>query len=318
MNQTTYSRQRYTWNKISQIWVLYATVPKDYCDTYNLCGAHGNCISTQSPVCQCLEKFTPKSPESWNSMDWSQGCVRNKPLDCKKGDGFVKYVGLKLPDATNSWVSKTMNLKECRSECLQNCSCMAYTAANIKEGSGCAIWFGDLIDIRQFPVAGQEIYIRMNASESRGNKEENNQIDRGPKEDLELPLFQFTTIAKATNDFSFNNKIGEGGFGPVYKAWRLWKDGKPLELIEALPGETFNLSEVTRCINISLLCVQQHPDDRPSMSTVVWMLGGENTLPQPKEPGFFKGSGPYEPSSSSSNIELSSANEITTSLMYPR
>jgi hypothetical protein len=52
--------------------------------------------------------------------------------------------------------------------------------------------------------------------------------------------------------------------------------------------------------------VQQHPDDRPSMATVVWMLGGENTLPQPKEPGFFKGSGPFGPSSSSSNIELSS------------
>jgi hypothetical protein len=34
---------------------------------------------------------------------------------------------------------------------------------------------------------------------------------------LKLPLFQFTTIANATNGFSFNNKIGEGGFGPVYK-----------------------------------------------------------------------------------------------------
>jgi hypothetical protein len=166
MNQTTYIRQRYTWNEINQTWVLYATVPKDYCDTYNLCGAYGNCITSQSPVCECLEKFTPKSPESWNSMDWSQGCVRNKPLDCQKEDGFVIYVGLKLPDATNSWVNKTMNLKECRSECLQNCSCMAYTAADIKEGSGCAIWFGDLIGIRQFSAAGQEIYIRLNASES--------------------------------------------------------------------------------------------------------------------------------------------------------
>jgi hypothetical protein len=166
MNQTTYFRHRYTWNEINQTWVLYANVPRDYCDTYNLCGAYGNCIISQSPVCQCLEKFTPKSPESWNSTDWSQGCVRNKPLDCQKGDGFVKYAGLKLPDATNSWVNKTMNLKECRSKCLQNCSCMAYTATNIKERSGCAIWFGDLIDIRQFPAAEQEIYIRMNASES--------------------------------------------------------------------------------------------------------------------------------------------------------
>nr|TKS08453.1 hypothetical protein D5086_0000103020 [Populus alba] len=167
MNQSTYLRQRYTWNEINQTWVLYANVPRDYCDTYNLCGEYGNCIISQSPVCECLEKFTPRSPESWNSMDWTQGCVRNKPLDCQKGDGFVKYVGLKLPDATNSWVNKTMNLKECRSKCLQNCSCMAYTAKNIKERSGCAIWFGDLIDIKQFAAAGQEIYIRMNASESK-------------------------------------------------------------------------------------------------------------------------------------------------------
>ena len=55
-------------------------------------------------------------------------------------------------------------------------------------------------------------------SEKTGRyKEENNQIGSRAKEDLELPLFQFTTIAKATNGFSINNKIGEGGFGPVYK-----------------------------------------------------------------------------------------------------
>lgn len=37
------------------------------------------------------------------------------------------------------------------------------------------------------------------------------------EEDLELPLFDTNTIATATNNFSFTNKIGEGGFGPVYK-----------------------------------------------------------------------------------------------------
>ncbi|KAK4852264.1 hypothetical protein QYF36_022475 [Acer negundo] len=36
-------------------------------------------------------------------------------------------------------------------------------------------------------------------------------------EDLELPLFELDTIANATNNFSLNNKIGKGGFGPVYK-----------------------------------------------------------------------------------------------------
>lgn len=36
-------------------------------------------------------------------------------------------------------------------------------------------------------------------------------------EDLELPLFDFTTLANATNGFSMHSKLGEGGFGTVYK-----------------------------------------------------------------------------------------------------
>lgn len=35
--------------------------------------------------------------------------------------------------------------------------------------------------------------------------------------EMELPMFDLTTIANATNNFSNNNKLGEGGFGPVYK-----------------------------------------------------------------------------------------------------
>uniref|UniRef100_A0A0D3BT68 Protein kinase domain-containing protein n=1 Tax=Brassica oleracea var. oleracea TaxID=109376 RepID=A0A0D3BT68_BRAOL len=33
----------------------------------------------------------------------------------------------------------------------------------------------------------------------------------------ELPLFELNTIATATNNFAFCNKLGAGGFGPVYK-----------------------------------------------------------------------------------------------------
>ena len=40
---------------------------------------------------------------------------------------------------------------------------------------------------------------------------------KGREEDMELPLFDLSTISRATDDFSFNNKLGEGGFGPVYK-----------------------------------------------------------------------------------------------------
>ncbi|PON85829.1 Protein kinase-like domain containing protein, partial [Trema orientale] len=33
----------------------------------------------------------------------------------------------------------------------------------------------------------------------------------------ELPIFDFDTILAATNDFGPTNKLGQGGFGPVYK-----------------------------------------------------------------------------------------------------
>ena len=33
----------------------------------------------------------------------------------------------------------------------------------------------------------------------------------------DFPLFSFNQIANATGNFSLDNKLGEGGFGPVYK-----------------------------------------------------------------------------------------------------
>lgn len=36
-------------------------------------------------------------------------------------------------------------------------------------------------------------------------------------DDLELPLFDFNTMAVATSNFSVANKLGQGGFGSVYR-----------------------------------------------------------------------------------------------------
>jgi hypothetical protein len=121
----------------------------------------------ESPICQCLEGFKPKSQETWNPDEWSKGCVRTAQLSCQDKDkiGFDKFVGLKLPDTTYTWVNGSMNLEECRVKCLNNCSCTAYSNLYIRDGgSGCAIWYGDLIDIRQMSANGQDLYIRMSAS----------------------------------------------------------------------------------------------------------------------------------------------------------
>ncbi|XP_058211363.1 G-type lectin S-receptor-like serine/threonine-protein kinase B120 [Rhododendron vialii] len=39
----------------------------------------------------------------------------------------------------------------------------------------------------------------------------------GKKKDVDLPLFSFASVSAATDNFSDANKLGEGGFGPVYK-----------------------------------------------------------------------------------------------------
>ncbi|KAK7269916.1 hypothetical protein RIF29_22723 [Crotalaria pallida] len=52
------------------------------------------------------------------------------------------------------------------------------------------------------------------------------QINEGPDDDLGLPLLSISTLASATSNFSEENKIGEGGFGPVYKGRLI--DGKDI------------------------------------------------------------------------------------------
>ncbi|XP_028070886.1 G-type lectin S-receptor-like serine/threonine-protein kinase At4g27290, partial [Camellia sinensis] len=152
----------------------------------------------------------------------SSGFVRRKALDCQNNDGFLKYLGIKLPDTRYSWFNERTTLKECQNVCLHNCTCITYAALNINSGevSGCLLWFGDLIDIKEdFNENGQDLYIRMASSElgtmrdifkQGGNNESLNK-------DLELPLFDFGTIMNATSYFSASNKLGEGGYGTVYK-----------------------------------------------------------------------------------------------------
>ncbi|XP_039016457.1 G-type lectin S-receptor-like serine/threonine-protein kinase At4g27290 [Hibiscus syriacus] len=58
--------------------------------------------------------------------------------------------------------------------------------------------------------------LRKKKVNSQHDPEQEN-IDEGRKADLEVPLFDFETICKATSNFSPRNKLGQGGFGVVYK-----------------------------------------------------------------------------------------------------
>ncbi|MED6216348.1 hypothetical protein PIB30_006992 [Stylosanthes scabra] len=226
INQTSKVLSRYVWVEKAQTWRIYESLPGDVCDNFGLCGAYGSCITTSAPICQCLKGFRPKSAEAWNSSNWAQGCVRDESLSCtdigegigiaNTTDGFFKFEGLKLPDTQHTRLLQNLDIHGCSALCLNNCSCMAYTNSDISGGGhGCVMWFGDLIDIKLFQSGGQDLYIRMPASESEKSKMQ--EYMEGYVDDTDLPLFDLLTINIATDKFSLNNKIGQGGFGPVYK-----------------------------------------------------------------------------------------------------
>ncbi|KAL4628640.1 hypothetical protein ACB092_05G254700 [Castanea dentata] len=69
--------------------------------------------------------------------------------------------------------------------------------------------------------------------------------------------------------------------------WDQWKEGEAMEIVDPSLGETYPANEVSRCIQIGLLCVQEHATERPTMSAVVFMLSNDTPLPSPKQPAFI-------------------------------
>ncbi|KAF8051075.1 hypothetical protein N665_1805s0005 [Sinapis alba] len=74
--------------------------------------------------------------------------------------------------------------------------------------------------------------------------------------------------------------------------WNLWCQGKVLEIVDPAIFNVASSSssspspsaEALRCIQIGLLCVQAHAEDRLSMASIVLMLGSQNeviSLPKP-------------------------------------
>ena len=70
----------------------------------------------------------------------------------------------------------------------------------------------------------------------------------------------------------------------TFQAWELWIEGRSLELIDSALADSWPIIEVMRCVQISLLCVQESAEDRPTMSEVLSMLTNESVaLPTPKQ-----------------------------------
>jgi hypothetical protein len=149
-------------------WEVTWSAFKTQCDVYGNCGAFGSCNSHNSPICSCLRGFEPKNSEEWNRENWTSGCVRRTPLQCErvnngsdggKKDGFLKLTMMKVPDLAD-WSSARE--ENCRNQCLENCSCVAYAFVS---GTGCMPWTRSLIDLQKFSSGGIDLFVRLAYSE---------------------------------------------------------------------------------------------------------------------------------------------------------
>ncbi|KAK7405166.1 hypothetical protein VNO78_06365 [Psophocarpus tetragonolobus] len=106
-------------------------------------------------------------------------------------------------------------------------------------------------------------------------------------------------------------------------AWDLWTRNSVMDLMDRAlaDSETTSSSMHTapRFVSIGLLCVQESPADRPTMSEVVSMIGNDTvTIPSPKPPAFLNVRG-YESSIVSGSMpESFSVNVVTNTIVEAR
>ncbi|KAI9076988.1 hypothetical protein K1719_041064 [Acacia pycnantha] len=102
-------------------------------------------------------------------------------------------------------------------------------------------------------------------------------------------------------------------------AWNQWKDEKFLEILDSNLKELESFNEMTKCIHIGLLCVQENPEARPSMATIISYLSDDSIqLPIPQEPAFFLHGQMDRNNVESQSGESCSTNEVSKSEFFPR
>ncbi|KAI3811986.1 hypothetical protein L1987_16686 [Smallanthus sonchifolius] len=102
-------------------------------------------------------------------------------------------------------------------------------------------------------------------------------------------------------------------------AYKMYKKGEGLEILEPVLASTANPDQVATCIKIGLLCAQFNHHRRPMMNRVVLMLSRKpGTLDEPTEPGYLgsrhrRSRGPATSSSSDGMSRGSNSQSRSTS-----
>ena len=96
------------------------------------------------------------------------------------------------------------------------------------------------------------------------------------------------------------------------QVWSLWNEGKALDVVDVSLIKSNHANEGLRSIQIGLLCVQEFAIDRPTMLTIISMLGNNSTLPPPNQHAFIMKT--CHNDAKSPNVGACSINEVTITM----
>jgi Protein kinase domain/D-mannose binding lectin/PAN-like domain len=219
--------------------------------------APGNCMynfysSTESDscppaqaLCSDLSILHQTSPNNGSGRSTIAGCSSNISLNCQttwysryyNTFYLVKNIAI-YPDDPQPMMVKSKN--ECETACYDNCLCSAYVYQS--DRNNCNLWFEDLQNsFTQDTVGDNFINIRVHNQKKHipiwvftliisflaplfvfislfcWRNIESRLIIKEPNGEHVLILYSYWQIKAVTRNFS--SKLGEGGFGIVFKGW---------------------------------------------------------------------------------------------------
>ncbi|KAL0300777.1 UNVERIFIED_CONTAM: G-type lectin S-receptor-like serine/threonine-protein kinase [Sesamum radiatum] len=103
-------------------------------------------------------------------------------------------------------------------------------------------------------------------------------------------------------------------------AWKLWNEDNGMSFVDQMIASSNFQGEIVRCIHIALLCVQEFPENRPAIQTVLSMLSREiMDLPLPEQPVFAEKWNRFHVGSNQPTSQIRySINELTVTVLDGR